>query len=347
MMTGQRHLGAMRIGLIGTGRIGTFHAEVLSRHPAVDSLLVADADPERAAVAATRTGASAVPVDAMFTGEGRGLPDALVICSATAAHAPLIARAARAGLPAFCEKPIALDLPGTLGALAEVEAAGSILQLGFMRRFDAGYAEARAAVREGRLGRLHTVRAVTSDPAPPPADYLPLSGGLYRDCLVHDFDILRWVTGREVSEVYATGSDTGPAMFREAGDVDTAAALLTLDDGTLATATATRCNGAGYDVRMELAGELDQIAVGLDDRTPLTSAEPEGPGAPPKPWPGFLERFAPAYEAELDAFLRVARGELTNPCDGREALHALRIAEACEISRRERRPVAMTEIPGG
>ncbi|MFE1542569.1 Gfo/Idh/MocA family oxidoreductase [Streptomyces microflavus] len=337
----------MRIGLIGTGRIGTFHAEVLSRHPAVDSLLVADADPERAAVAATRTGASAVPVDAMFTGGGRDLPDALVICSATAAHASLIARAARAGLPVFCEKPIALDLPVTLGALAEVEAAGSVLQLGFMRRFDTGYGEARAAVREGRLGRLHTVRAVTSDPAPPPADYLPLSGGLYRDCLVHDFDILRWVTGREVSEVYATGSDAGPAMFRAAGDVDTAAALLTLDDGTLAAATATRCNGAGYDVRMELAGELDQIAVGLDDRTPLTSAEPEGPGAPAKPWPGFLERFAPAYEAELDAFLRVARGELANPCDGREALHALRIAEACEISRRERRPVAMEEIPGG
>ncbi|MEW1613591.1 MULTISPECIES: Gfo/Idh/MocA family oxidoreductase [unclassified Streptomyces] len=337
----------MRIGLIGTGRIGTFHSEVLSRHPAVDSLLVADADPERAAAAATRTGATAVTVDAMFTGGSRDLPDALVICSATAAHAPLIARAARAGLPAFCEKPIALDLPGTLGALAAVEAAGSVLQLGFMRRFDAGYGEARAAVREGRLGRLHTVRAVTSDPAPPPAAYLPLSGGLYRDCLVHDFDILRWVTGREVGEVYAAGSDRGPAMFREAGDVDTAAVLLTLEDGTLATATATRRNGAGYDVRMELAGELDQIAVGLDDRTPLTSAEPEGPGAPPKPWPGFLERFARAYEAELDAFLRVARGELPNPCDGREALHALRIAEACEISRRERRPVAMTEVPGG
>ncbi|MFJ4961545.1 Inositol 2-dehydrogenase [Streptomyces sp. ADI96-02] len=337
----------MRIGLIGTGRIGAFHAEVLSRHPAVDGLLVADADPERAAATAARTGAAAVTVGGMFTGADAGVPDAVVICSATASHAGLIARAARAGLPAFCEKPIALDLPGTLGALAEVEAAGSVLQLGFMRRFDAGYAAARAAVREGRLGRLHTVRAVTSDPAPPPAAYLPLSGGLYRDCLVHDFDILRWVTGREVREVYATGSDAGPGMFRAAGDVDTAAALLTLDDGTLATATATRCNGAGYDVRMELAGELDQIAVGLDDRTPVTSAEPLGPGAPVKPWPGFLERFAPAYEAELDAYLRVVRGELANPCDGREALSALRIAEACEVSRRERRPVAMAEIPGG
>ena len=342
MTKGERHLGAMRIGLIGTGRIGTFHSEVLSRHPAVDSLVVADADPERAALTAARTGATAASVDELFAS---GV-DALVIASATAAHAELIARAARAGLPAFCEKPIAVDLPGTLSALTEVESAGTLLQLGFMRRFDAGYGAARAAVRDGRLGRLHTVRAITSDPAPPPAAYLPLSGGLYRDCLVHDFDMLRWVTGREVTQVYATGSDAGPPMFREAGDVDTAAALLTLDDGTLATATATRCNGAGYDVRMELAGELDQIAVGLDDRTPLTSAEPQGPGAPAKPWPGFLERFAPAYEAELDAFVRVVRGELANPCDGREALHALRIAEACEWSRREHRPVDLSEVPG-
>lgn len=333
----------MRIGLIGTGRIGSFHAGVLARHPEVASLVVTDMDPARAAQAAARTGATAVASAEEVLAAG---VDAVVITSATSAHAELIGRAARAGLPAFCEKPIALDLAGTLGALREVERAGSVLQLGFMRRFDAGYAAARTAVRGGALGRLHTVRSATSDPAPPPAAYLPLSGGLFRDCLVHDFDILRWVTGREVTEVYATGSDAGPAMFREAGDVDTAAALLTLDDDTLATATATRCNGAGYDVRMELAGDRDQIAVGLDDRTPLTSAEPQGPPAPAKPWPGFLERFAPAYEAELDAFLGVVRGERANPCDGREALHALRVAEACERSRAERRPVRLTEIPG-
>ncbi|MGW2513704.1 Gfo/Idh/MocA family protein [Streptomyces scopuliridis] len=332
----------MRIGLIGTGRIGTFHADVLSRHREVGSLVVADTDSARAARVADRTGSTAAPsVDEIFSW---GV-DAVVVASATSSHADLISRAARAGLPAFCEKPIALDLPGTLGALREVETAGTVLQLGFMRRFDAGYGAARELVRSGRLGRLHTVRAITSDPAPPPAAYLPLSGGLYRDCLVHDFDIMRWVTGREVVEVYATGSDAGPAMFREAGDVDTAAAVLTLDDGTLATATATRCNGAGYDVRMELAGERDQFAVGLDDRTPITSTEPKGPPPCDNPWPGFLERFAPAYEAELDAFLQVVSGELENPCDGREALHALRIAEACELSRRERRPVELSEIP--
>ncbi|WP_406327215.1 Gfo/Idh/MocA family oxidoreductase [Streptomyces sp. NBC_01617] len=332
----------MRIGLIGTGRIGSFHAGVLARHPAVDALVVTDTDGARAAAVAARTGASTAGSVAEVLSAG---VDAVVIASATSTHAELIGAAARAGLPAFCEKPIALDPAGTLSALREVERAGSVLQLGFMRRFDAGYAAARTAVRGGALGRLHTVRAVTSDPAPPPAAYLPHSGGLFRDCLVHDFDVLRWVTGREVVEVYATGSDAGPAMFRAAGDVDTAAALLTLDDATLATATATRCNGAGYDVRMELAGELGQITVGLDERTPLTSVEPQGPAAPAKPWPGFLERFAPAYEAELDAFVRVVRGEVANPCDGREALYALRIAEACELSRREHRPVAVAEIP--
>lgn len=338
----------MRIGLIGTGRIGTFHSTALQRHPEVDALVVADADAGRAAGLAARIGAaSASSVDDVLTGSGRsGAVDAVVITAATSAHAELIGKAARAGLPVFCEKPIALDLPGTLAALREVEAAGTVLQLGFQRRFDAGYAAAREAVRSGRLGRLHTVRAMTSDPAPPPAAYLPLSGGLYRDCLVHDFDMLRWVTGREVTQVYATGSDAGPSMFREAGDVDTAAAVLTLDDGTLATATATRCNGAGYDVRMELAGEDDQIGVGFDDRTPLSSVEPAGPPAPVKPWPGFLERFAAAYEAELAAFVDVVRGERTNPCDGREALEALRIAEACELSRREGRPVRLAEIAG-
>jgi myo-inositol 2-dehydrogenase/D-chiro-inositol 1-dehydrogenase len=336
------HLEAMRIGLIGTGRIGTLHAAVLAHHREVGSLVVADTDDGRARDVADRLGATAAPsVNEVFSW---GV-DAVVIAAATSAHAELIGRAARAGLPVFCEKPIALDLAGTLGALREVEEAGSILQMGFMRRFDAGYTAAREAVLGGKLGRLHTVRAITSDPAPPPPGFLPLSGGLYRDCLVHDFDILRWVTGHEVTDVYAVGSDAGPAMFREAGDVGTAAVVLTMDDGTLATATATRLNGAGYDVRMELAGELDQISVGLNDRTPIASVEPNGPPPADKPWPGFVERFASAYEAELDTFIAVAQGEAANPCDGREALMALRIAEACELSRHERRPVRLEEIP--
>jgi myo-inositol 2-dehydrogenase/D-chiro-inositol 1-dehydrogenase len=334
----------MRIGVIGTGRIGTIHANTLSRHRDVGSLILTDADPSRAQDLAHRLGETAAPgVEEIF----RWGVDAVVITTNTSAHAELIGRAARSGLPVFCEKPIALDLPGTLSAIAEVETVGTVLQMGFQRRFDTGYTGAREAVRSGRLGRLHTVRALTSDQSPPAAAWLPLSGGLYRDTLIHDFDVLRWVTGREVADVYAAGSDAGPAMFREAGDVDTAAVLLTLDDGMLATITGSRMNGAGYDVRMELAGELDQIVVGLDDRTPIASTEPTGPPAADKPWTGFLERFGPAYEAELNAFVEVVRGERPNPCDGREALQALRIAEACELSRRERRAVRLGEVPGG
>ncbi|MDV7223482.1 Gfo/Idh/MocA family protein [Streptomyces prunicolor] len=333
----------MRIGVIGTGRIGTIHARTLSRHREVGSLILTDVDPVRAQELANRLGETAAPSTEEIFKWG---VDAVVITTATSAHAELIGRAARSGLPVFCEKPIALDLPGSLQAIAEVETAGTILQMGFQRRFDAGYTGAREAVRSGRLGRLHTVRAMTSDQTPPPAAYLPISGGLYRDTLIHDFDMLRWVTGHEVVDVYATGSDAGPAIFREAGDIDTAAAVLTLDDGTLATTTAARLNGAGYDVRMELAGELDQVVVGLDDRTPIASTEPSGPPAATKPWTGFLERFAPAYEAELIAFVEVVVGQRTNPCDGREALQALRIAEACEVSRREHRPVRLAEIAG-
>lgn len=332
----------MRIGLIGTGRIGMLHARTLAAHPQVTELLATDADPVRAADAATAHGATPVPSPTELFDLG---VDAVAIASATASHTTLIQAAAERGLPAFCEKPVALDLPGTRQALRAVEDAGTVLQVGFMRRFDAGYAAAREAVRAGRLGRLHTVRTVTSDPAPPPAAFLPLSGGLYRDCLVHDFDALRWVTGREVESVYAVGSDTGPRMFREADDVDTAAALLTLDDGTVCTATATRMNGAGYDVRMELAGETDQLAVGLDARTPLSSVEPAAaPAGPADPWTGFLERFAGAYETELDQFVRTVRGEIPNPCDGREAWFALCVAEACETSRRQGRPVATAEM---
>ncbi|QTI48823.1 Gfo/Idh/MocA family protein [Streptomyces nojiriensis] len=332
----------MRIGLIGTGRIGSFHAAVLARHPEAGSLLLADADPARAARLADRLGATAAPsVEQVFTW---GV-DAVVVASATEAHADLVVRAVRGGLPVFCEKPLAPDLNRTLAALREVTASGGLLQVGFMRRFDAGYGTARGLVRSGALGRLHTIRTMTADPAPPTAAYLATSGGLYRDCLVHDFDMVRWVTGREVVEVYAAGSDAGGALFRETGDIDTAAAVLTLDDGTLVTATGSRCNGAGYDVRMELAGELDQVSVGLDDRTPIASTEPHGPPPASKPWTGFLERFAPAYEAELAAFVQLVRGEEPNRCDGREALAAFRIAEACELSRRERRRVRLEELP--
>src|SRR5262245_26133911 len=189
----------MRIGLIGAGRMGRIHAETLRRLKEVDSLFIADPDP----TGAEQAGATAVGSPAELFRAGL---DAVVIAAPTSVHAELICAAAEAGVPVFCEKPVALDVAQARDVLARGRAAGVPLQIGFPRRFDPGFVAVRDAVRSGRLGWLHTLRACTSDPAPPHPDFLPTSGGIFRDCAVHDFDAIRWVTGREVLSVYATGA---------------------------------------------------------------------------------------------------------------------------------------------
>ncbi|HEY4453803.1 MAG TPA: Gfo/Idh/MocA family oxidoreductase [Pseudonocardiaceae bacterium] len=329
----------MRIGLAGTGRIGAFHADTLHRLDAVDSVVIADIDAARAEATAGKLGVEFAPsIDALFAS---GL-DGVVIAAATGAHQELIGRGVAAGLPVFCEKPVAPDIAGTLAVLDTIGDAP--VQIGFQRRFDAGYASARASLASGALGWLHTIRANTFDPAPPPAEYIKTSGGFFRDCSVHDFDILRWVTDREIAEVYAIGSNRGADFFREADDVDTMGAMLTLDDDTIALVSGTRYNAAGYDVRMELLGSADSVSVGLDQQLPLRSAEaginwPTGPAHPT-----FIERFRAAYETELRAFARVVAGEIASPCTVRDALEAFYVAEACEVSRREHRPVRIAEV---
>ncbi|MDP9867785.1 MULTISPECIES: Gfo/Idh/MocA family protein [Streptosporangium] len=321
----------MRVGLLGLGRIGAFHAATLAA--LVDELVVSDADRSRAEAVAGQLGAR---VGDAFDA------DAVVIATPTAGHAELLLRACELGVPAFCEKPVAIGVEDTLRVLKAAERSGTVVHIGFQRRFDAGYAAARAALRGGGLGTLHRVHLVTADPRPPAAGYVPASGGIFRDCHIHDFDILRWVTGREVEFVYAAGANRGAAFFAEAGDVDTSAALLILDDGTLVTVQGSRYNGAGYDVRMELAGTVGTQVAGLDRRVPLTSAEGWQP--PGEPWPDFAVRFEAAYVAEMGAFLAAARGERESPCTVDDALAALYVAEAAELSRREGRPVRMAEV---
>ena len=328
----------MRIGLVGVGRIGAFHASTLKALPAVDQVVVADADPSRAETVAKELGLLFVPdVASMLAG---GL-DGFVIAAATGAHAELIAAGVAAGVPTFCEKPVALDLAETQRVVELVESGDVPVHIGFQRRFDAGYQAARAAVESGELGFVHHIRANTNDAFPPHREYIPQSGGFFRDCTVHDFDIIRYVTGREVVSVYATGANRGEAFFGEYGDVDSAAALLTLDDGTFAMVSGTRYNGAGHDVRMELQGSQGSIAVGLDEHIALRSAEPgvTFPAGPPHMT--FMDRFQPAYVAELTAFTEVAAGTRDVPCTVRDALAAFRIADACELSRRENRVVTV------
>lgn len=332
----------MRIGLAGAGRIGAFHARTLASLDGVDEIVVGDSRPELAdAVAASLPSARSVDVEALI---GSGV-DALVIATSTPGHAPLLRSAVAAGLPAFCEKPVAGTLTETIEVVRVVEESSVPVHIGFQRRFDSGYRRARDAVRSGELGFVHTLRANTNDRRPPEPGYVPTSGGIFRDCSVHDCDMVRFVTGREVVRVYATGGTKGEAFFPEAGDIDSGAALLTLDDGTMALLSTTRYHGQGHDVRLEVLGSQGSVAVGLDDSLALRSVEtgidfPHGPVHD-----SFMDRFGPAYRAELTAFIAVARGEAASPCTVRDALEAFRVAEACTLSLHEARIVDLAEIP--
>ncbi|WP_153812401.1 Gfo/Idh/MocA family oxidoreductase [Streptomyces sp. SUK 48] len=331
----------MRIGILGLGRIGAFHAETLSGLDAVESLVFADPSAGAAQAAAERFGARVAESPGALLAAG---VDALVVAAATDAHPALIRAGVAAGVPVFCEKPVARTMAEGVAVRDRVRGSGVPVQIGYNRRFDAGFAAARAAVRSGELGALHTVRCTTLDPAPPPAAYVAASGGIFRDCSVHDFDIIRWVTGREVTEVYAVGGNRGADHIARAGDADTAGAVLTLDDGTIAVVSNSRHNGGGYDVRMELHGFTDAVAVGLDERLPLRSVEP-GAGFPSgTPHAFFMDRFADAYRAELTAFTEVVAGTRTSPCTVEDALEAGWIAEACTLSRAEHRPVPVAEV---
>lgn len=318
------------IGLIGVGRIGSMHAANL--HLLAEDqieLIVADADASRAQQVAAHYGCVAAPsVDALF-----GLkPDGLVIAVGTLHHAPLIMRAATEGIPVFCEKPVAESTAAAEHVLRGVERAGATVQIGHQRRLDAGHLEAKRAYEAGDLGWLHTIRAVTADMVPPPVEFIATSGGLFRDCSVHDFDSVQWLTGQHIVEVYARGSNNGAPDIKAAGDVDSATALATLEDGTLASISATRYNGAGHDVRLEIHGSAGTVQVGLDASYSGVSAEPGFVFPGQVPHRTFHERFAAAYRAEMWAFVQLVRGEGPNPCPPSESVDASRVADAAQLS---------------
>lgn len=328
----------MQVGVIGAGRIGLLHAGIL--RSLVDSVVLLDLDVERAhQVASELEISTAEDLEKLIASS-----DALVITAATSAHADLIMAGVDAGLPVFCEKPIALDLEVTDKVVEHVRANNGRVQIGFQRRFDPGYVAARDLVVSGRLGTLFAVRMAGHDPDPPHEAYIPVSGGLFRDFSVHDFDALRFVTGEEIVEVYAAGSVRKYEVFARYEDIDTGVAVLTLESGAMGILSCTRRHPFGYDIRMELFGSDDSGVVGWDDRTPLRSLEPDGPQVPPDPYRNFQDRFRTAYEAELAAFAEFASGETANPCTVEDARIALQVAVACDLSRAEHRPVRVDEV---
>lgn len=323
-----------RIGLLGVGRIGIMHARILA--PKVESLVVADVVPERAQRAADELGAQVRSVEDFFDSEDL---DGVVLATPTDTHARHIEAAVGLGAPIFCEKPVALDIASTERANAAAKSAGVPVHIGFQRRFDAAYAAARERLAAGEIGELRRVHMHTLDQAPAAREFLAASGGIFTDCLIHDFDALRWVTGREVEEVFAFGTDLGLPDFADFSDVCETVLALRLTGGALATAHSSRFNGAGYDVRMEVHGTEGTDVVGMDERLPVRSLEPGVAFPSGEPWVDFIARFAACYERELEAFLDVVAGKAEVPSTIDDAVASLRVAEACATSCREGRPV--------
>lgn len=331
------------VGLVGVGRIGADHARTISTLKGIKELVLADLHTERAEVVAKELGARVSTPDDIISEV-----DVLIIATPTVDHATHLIAAAEAGVPVFCEKPVALDIETTERVRDAVARTGNLTQIGFMRRFDEGYINAKRLLQEGAIGKLHRMHVVTGDFPPPPASYLKGSGYLFKDCTIHDADAIRWVTGKEVDEVFVIGGNLGDPYFGEEGDIDNGVGVLRLEDGTLVTMQVSRYNAGGYDIRMELAGDKETYSVGFAEYMAVTSAEPnftfEQAG---ERFPNFYPRFIPAYKSEIGAFIETVSNGGDSLATVEDALEALYICEALGRSMKENRPVKISEIRSG
>lgn len=335
----------INVGIIGAGRIGRLHAEHLThRIPRARVLAIADLIAEAAQRCAAQFHVPKAPAhyeEILNDPEIR----AVFICSSTDTHADLIAEAAQAGKHIFCEKPIALDLAAIDGALASVAKAGVKLQIGFNRRFDANFRRIRERVQAGDIGRPHILRITSRDPAPPPIEYVKVSGGIFLDMMIHDFDMARYLTGSEVEEIsVAAGALVDPAIG-EAGDVDTAVTTLRFANGAIGTIDNSRRAVYGYDQRVEAfgSGGMVQADNKAEDQRVLWSIGGVQRATPPH---FFLERYSESFVSEMRAFARSILDDTTPPVTGRDGRIPMLMAMAAKKSHRERRPVRLCEVEG-
>jgi myo-inositol 2-dehydrogenase/D-chiro-inositol 1-dehydrogenase len=323
--------------LIGAGRIGRIHAANLVALPGATLAFVCDTDASAAGTLAARHGARVAEAADAIRDDAI---DALLIASSTDTHATLIEAGARAGKAIFCEKPLDLDLERAARCLAVAEQAGIVLHLGFNRRYDPGFARIRSEIAGGRIGSLATIAITSRDPAPPPVEYLGRSGGLFRDMMIHDFDMARWLMGEEPVQVYARGACLIDQAIADAGDVDTAVAVLSSASGRFCQITNSRRCSFGYDQRIEAFGELGMLRA--ENATPTRVERADRGGFTTEPaLPFFLERYAEAYRLELADFMKALDGEAVQLANGHDGLKALALADAAQRSHDTGLPVAV------
>lgn len=332
----------IRIGLVGAGRIGSLHARLVAREvPGLALTSVFDLDAGAAEAVEHELGArpASSPEEVMSDSD----VDAIAICTSTDTHVDLLVEMVESGKPIFLEKPVSLRLEEVDRALVAVERAGLFLQVGFNRRFDPGHASVRSAIASGEIGELHLLRISSRDPGPPPLSYIRVSGGIFLDMTVHDFDMARFLTGSEVEEVYARGEVRVDPEIGEAGDLDTVTVTLRHADRTLTTIDNSRRAAYGFDQRLEAFGSSGMATSANPARHMGSVTTDAGTRSQPLPY-FFLERYVPSYLAQWAAFEEAVRTGSPPPVAGSDGRAALVVGLAAWRSVREGRPVRTDEI---
>lgn len=331
----------LRIGLIGAGRIGRVHAQAISTQvPEAELVMVADVVASSAEGVAQQYRLTAT--DNYHDILGNPEIDAVLICASTDTHAQMITEAAQAGKQIFCEKPIDHDLARIDSALATVERAGVKLMIGFQRRFDTNFAKVRQMVVDGKIGSPQILRITSRDPAPPPVEYIKVSGGIFLDMTIHDFDMARFLFG-EVAEVFVMGGVMVDPAIGEAGDIDTAVISLKFANGAIGSIDNSRQAAYGYDQRVEAFGSAGMVDV-ANERPNHHTYHHAGGIQYEKPHHFFLERYMDAYAKEVRAFVHCVVRNTPSPITGQDGRAPVVIGLAAAKSYREHRPVKISEI---
>lgn len=331
-----------KIGIIGAGRIGKMHAENIRANffNDIEIKSVADLFADKINDWAKSLGIKNVYKDPERILEDEEI-EAVFICSSTDTHSRLIIDAAMAGKHVFCEKPIDFDLDRIHHALDAVEKAGVKLQIGFQRRFDRSFRKAYEIIRQGKIGELNILRITSRDPQPPPLDYIKVSGGIFLDMTIHDFDMARFLSGSEVTEVYASGAVLVDPAIGDAGDVDTAVVTLKFENGAIGVIDNSRRSVYGYDQRVEAFGSKGCVTVSNDTMTNTVLSDENGATADKLKY-FFIERYKDAYVEEIRAFFDCIINDKKPPVTGIDGLEPVIIGLAAKKSLMEGRPVKIS-----